>query len=123
MTRPQLMESGVDFDAETRAKALGTLLSGYDVAYDQEEATLHTYPVKEDAVPRAAMRFVALLLRIDDFLLLTQERVASTFKEDAAKRVREALEGRAVIRENEPVSEAVGDRTSVDEGQEGAGRV
>src|SRR3546814_4657364 len=47
MTLPQLMESGVDFDAETRAKALGTLLSEYDVAYDQEEATLHTYPVKE----------------------------------------------------------------------------
>src|SRR3546814_19818981 len=55
------------------------------------------------------MRFVALLLRIDDFLLLTQERVASTFKEDAAKRVREALEGRAVISDNEPVSEALGE--------------
>src|SRR3546814_12153485 len=68
-------------------------------------------PVKEDAVPRAAMRFVALLLRMDDCLLLTQERVASTFKEDAAKRVREALEGRAVIRENEPVSEALGEVT------------
>src|SRR3546814_20870840 len=97
MTRPQLMESGVDFDAETRAKALGTLLSEYDVAYDQEEATLHTYPVKEDAVPSAAMRFVALLLRIDDFLLMTQKRVASTFKEDAAKRVRS--EGRRVGKE------------------------
>src|SRR3546814_17426429 len=57
------------------------------------------------------MRFVALLLRIEEFLLLTQERVASTFKEDAAKRVREALEGRAVIRENEPVSEALGEVT------------
>src|SRR3546814_4298870 len=100
MTLPQLMESGVDFDAETRAKALGTLLSEYDVAYDQEEAPLHTYPVKEDAVPRAAMRFLALLLRSDDFLLLTQERVASTFKENDAKGVREALEDRKNTRLN-----------------------
>ena len=55
------------------------------------------------------MRFVALLLRIDDFMLLTQERVASTFRKDAATRVRQAIEGRANIRENEFVSDRLGE--------------
>src|SRR3546814_13163145 len=63
MTLPQLMESGVDFDAETRAKALGSPLSDYDVPYDQEEATMHTYPVQEDAMPPPATTFFALPLR------------------------------------------------------------
>jgi hypothetical protein len=41
---------------------------------------------------------------MNDFLLLTQEKVASTFKEDAAVRIRAAVGERATVRENEPVN-------------------
>jgi hypothetical protein len=41
--------------------------------------------MREAELPRAALRFTALLLRLYDFLLLTQEHVESTFKEDAKK--------------------------------------
>ena len=55
-------------------------------------------------MPRAALRFVALLLRLSDFLLLTQEHVESTFREDAAKRIKEVIGERATIKEDQPVS-------------------
>lgn len=103
-TVPFLVESGVDFTTETRRRALATLLQEYDAIYDEDAATIRTESVTMDDLPRAAMSFVALMLRMGDFQLLSQDKVASTFREDAARRVREALDGRAMIRENEPVS-------------------
>jgi hypothetical protein len=35
---------------------------------------------------------------------LTQERIDSTFKEDATKKIKQAVGDRAIIKENEPVS-------------------
>jgi hypothetical protein len=103
-TIPYLEACGVDFDTQTRAKALAALLSEYGAEYDAGEALIHTPPLREDDVPRAALKFAALLLRLTDFLLLTQEHVESTFKEDAIKQIRERIRDRASIIENEPVS-------------------
>ena len=44
------------------------------------------------------------MIRMNDFLLLTQEKVASSFREDATARIREAIGDRARVREGEFVS-------------------
>lgn len=103
-TIPYLEACGVDFETSTRAKAFEAILSEYGAEFDDKEMLIHTPYMKEHDLPRAAMRFVALLLRVSDFLLLTQEHVESTFKEDATKRTRDAVGGRAEIVEGEPVS-------------------
>lgn len=103
-TIPYLEACGVDFETQTRARAFHEILQEYGAEFDPDEAVIRTRKMTEDDLPRAALRFVALLLRLTDFLLLTQEHIESTFREDAAKRVKEALGARAAIREEEPVS-------------------
>lgn len=103
-TVPYLEASGVDFETQTRAVAFQELLVEYDAEFDDDEAVIRTRTMRENDLPRAAMRFVALLLRLSDFLLLRQEHVESAFKEDAAKRIKEAVGDKARIEENEPVS-------------------
>ncbi len=110
-TIPYLEACGVDFSTQTRVKALEALLEEYGAEYDSDEAVVHTPFMREDDLPRAAMRFVALLLRLSDFLLLAQERVESTFKEDAATRIKERIGRRATISENSPVSSRLTEST------------
>ena len=95
---------GVDFTTDTRARAFNELLAEYGAGYDLEEATIHSAFLTEQDLPKAAIKFVALMLRVPDFLLLTQERVASTFRDDAVKHIKSRLSTRARIVENEPVS-------------------
>lgn len=101
--------AGVDFSTETRADAFSALLSGHGVEFDEDEMLLHMSSMREDDLPKAAMRFLSFMLRINDFLLLTKDRVASTFKEDAAARIIEKLEGRAVVQQDVAVSPTLSD--------------
>jgi len=103
-TIPYLQACGVDFTTQTRQKALQELLTEYQAEFDEDESIIRTPPMQQDDLPRAALRFVALLLRISDFLLLTQEHVESTFREDAAKRIKSVIGSKATIREEQPVS-------------------
>ncbi len=104
-TVPYLEACGVDFETQTRTKAFQALLNEYEAEYDETEAIIHTKNMRDAEVPRASLRFVALLLRMFDFLLLREEHVESTFKEDAAKRIRETVGDRARITEGQLVSD------------------
>ena len=108
-TVPFLESCGVDFTTSSRATAFQELLSEYGAEFDETEVTIRTAPLTDDDVPRAAMKFVALMLRSLDFLLLTQDRVFSTFKEDAIVRIRKRLGDRVAITEGEPVSDQLSD--------------
>ncbi len=103
---PMLTASGVDFKSGTRADALHELLAEYAVAQDDREFFIGG--LHEDAVPAAALRFVAFSLRIRDFMLMTEYRVATSFREDAAEALKAAATStKASFQENAPVSEAV----------------
>lgn len=108
-TIPFLEASGVDFSTETRTDALSQLLSAYDVDLDETEMTIRTELLSESEIPAAAMKFVSFMLRVGDFLLLTRDKVTSTFKEDAMRMIHSKLDGRALVSENVPVSPAMGD--------------
>lgn len=104
-----LEASGVEFSTETRAEAFSTLLEAHGVEFDEDEMLLHTGSMSEAELPKAAMRFLSFMLRINDFLLLTKDKVASTFKEDAAARILERLEGKAIIELDRQVSPNLSD--------------
>jgi hypothetical protein len=98
---------GIDLETPTRADAVQELLSEYGARYDAERGELVTASIAESEIPGAALKFVALLLRLQDLVLLTPERAASTFKEDATRAIRESLGTRADIKENEPIAEGI----------------
>ncbi len=104
-TRPYLEAAGVDFETQTREKAFSAILQEYGAAYDPDEAIIRTPDMPEAEVAKAAIGFAALLLRLSDFLLLSQEHVASAFREDAIRRIRLAVGDRAVIKEDELVDD------------------
>ena len=108
-TIPSLEAAGVEFSTEARSEAFATLLDAHDVEFDENELILRTRLLREDELPGAAMKFVSLMLRMSDFLLLTREKVASTFKEDAAELIRQRLGDRAEIVEGEPASPSLQD--------------
>jgi hypothetical protein len=108
-TIPFLEASGVEFATETRSEALTVLLENHGVAFDEDEMLLHTDSLTESELPKAAMRFLSFMLRINDFLLLTKDKVASTFKDDAANRIIEKMAGKAVVEQDTPVSPALSD--------------
>ena len=108
-TIPFLEASGVDFTTDTRSEALNALLESHGVEFDEDEMLLHTLSMAESDLPKAAMRFLSFMLRINDFLLLTKDKVASTFKEDATSKILERLEGKAIVEQDKPVSPALSD--------------
>jgi Domain of unknown function DUF1828 len=95
-----LEAAGVDFDTQTRARALERLLDESAVVFDEDEGLLQTAYMQRAEVPKKALSFVALLLRLQDFLLLTQDHAESTFREDAAKMIRERIGDKATISES-----------------------
>lgn len=103
-TIPYLQACGVDFETQTRMKAFEALLAEHNAEYDATEAIIHTRRMRQEDIPAAALRFVALLLRLADFMLLREEHVESTFKEDATKRIKEKIGDRAHISEDVLVS-------------------
>jgi hypothetical protein len=110
-TMPYLQACGVDFETQTRKKAFNEILKEYGAEYDEQENLIRTSNMKEHDIPRASISFVALLLRLFDFLLLTQEHVESTFKEDAIEGIKNVIGGRAVVKEDIPVDDKLAEVT------------
>lgn len=106
-TVPFLEAAGVEFSTSARSEAFTTLLETHGVEFDEEEMLLHTGALEEAQLPAAAMRFVSLLMRMSDFLLLTQEKIASHFREDAVRLIKERMDGRAEVHEGKEVSSAL----------------
>jgi Domain of unknown function DUF1828 len=106
---PALEASGVDFKSGTRGAALDELLSEYGVRMDGTNHEFFMSGVTEDALPSAALKFVAFSLRVRDFMLMTEYRVATSFREDASKLIREVVRDRAILEENATISPSLSD--------------
>ncbi|HXA24593.1 MAG TPA: DUF1828 domain-containing protein [Acetobacteraceae bacterium] len=99
-TIPLIEAAGIDLDTQTRNDAIAVLYEEYGALYNEGTGELSTPPLTMDQVPHRALQFVALLLRLQDLILLTPERVASTFREDAKKAIRSTIGDRATIQED-----------------------
>lgn len=111
-TLPFLEGSGVDFRSGTRGEALTELMSEYGVAIDEPTQEFYMSGLAEPALPAAALKFVAFSLRVRDFMLMTEFRVATTFREDAAKLLKEAVTGKATFEENAVIGPKLSDFTA-----------
>ncbi|MGX7873691.1 DUF1828 domain-containing protein [Mesorhizobium sp. ORM6] len=104
-TQVALLEAnGVDISGRSRGEALATLLTEYGVAFDPEARTLYSPTMPEAELGQASLRFVALLLRLQDLALLSAQVVRNTFREDAITAIRGKFEGIAQIEENAPIA-------------------
>ena len=103
-TIPFLEASGVDFDTQTRQRALDDLLREHGAHYDETEATIKSANMKDGDIASAALNFAALLLRLSDFLLLTEEHTKSAFRDDVRKLIRDEIGARATIEEDTVVN-------------------
>ncbi|MCL4768346.1 MAG: DUF1828 domain-containing protein [Hyphomicrobiaceae bacterium] len=104
-----LEAAGATLDSQTRSEALEEILSEYGAEYDHERGELYIPYLEVRELPRASLRFMALMLRLKDLLLMTRERVESTFREDAIAAISERLVGKAQIVRDQPVSERLED--------------
>lgn len=109
LTLPYLEGSGVDFRSGTRGEALDELLGEYRVGIDDVNQEFCMSGIPQADVPRAALKFAAFALRVRDFMLMTEFRVATTFREDAKRVLSEVVRDRAKIEENAPVSDVLSD--------------
>ena len=72
---PALESQGFDISTKTRSESFRALLEEYNVVFDDDSGEIVTGQLTPTQIAPMAMRFVALLLRIQDLLLLTKERV------------------------------------------------
>lgn len=90
---------GADLANKSRRQAFNELLSAYGVEYDEISGDLRTLAVKESEVAPTVLRFIAFMLRLQDLALMTAERAASTFREDALRELRAVIGDRASLQE------------------------
>lgn len=108
-TVPYLEASGADLGVQTRKEAFDQLLEEYDASYNDDSTELSIENIKRAALPDAAMKFVALLLRIQDMLFMTRERAESTWVQEATRDLTSGLKDKARIEQDAPVSAALQD--------------
>lgn len=109
LTMPLLEASGLDFRAGTRADAMSELLAEYKVRLDDDTRCFYIPAIPEDRLAGEAMRFVAFLIRVKDFLLMTEARIVGSFRDDVRRLLQEVVASRAEIREQRAVTPALDD--------------
>jgi Domain of unknown function DUF1828 len=102
---PLLEASGVDLSGKARGEALDFLLGEYGARFDKDERVIHTSFLPEEDLGPISIRFVALLLRLQDLALLSPHVVRSTFREDVIAAIKEKFAGIATVDESVPVSD------------------
>jgi hypothetical protein len=98
---PSLMASGTNILKGARGKLFQSLLAQGRIEFDAESGELRTPFLEEAEVPAAAMRFVALLVRVASLSSTHPEMVSKNFRDDALERIRADLSNSFEIREGE----------------------
>jgi hypothetical protein len=102
---PLLEANGVDLSGKSRGDAFDILLDEYGVQFNKDSRTLYSPPFPEAELGGAAVRFVGLLLRLQDLALLSPQIVRSTFREDALNAIHKAFAGRANVSDQALISD------------------
>ncbi|MES0134762.1 DUF1828 domain-containing protein [Mesorhizobium sp. M0016] len=107
-----LEAEGATMDAASRREALSQILVQHGAAYDEEMGEIFIDGITEADLPKAVLEFSALLLRLNDLILLTVERVKNAFEDDVRAAIRDEMDKRHVrYVEGQPVSPDLTDVT------------
>jgi hypothetical protein len=102
-TVPVIEALGADLSIAARDEAFQSLLSEYGASFDEDTMELKSATMERAEIAVAAMQFVALLLRVQDLALLSTERVASTWVEEATAMLQTAIAGIAKLTLKSPI--------------------
>lgn len=102
-TVPLLEALGIDLKTETRRNAFEAILEEYGCRFDRDAQLLHSSTLTESQLPDAALRFAAMLLRLQDLELLTPRSVENTFREDAIAAIHARFGNRLEVVQDEPL--------------------
>ena len=94
---------------DSRSDALGELLKQYDAHYDEAASVIYTDYVTDSRLPANFVKFMALMLRLQDLRLLAHDRVREVFKDDVRQLVEQYFNGLVNILEDENPSEILKD--------------
>ncbi|MFC6487538.1 DUF1828 domain-containing protein [Nitratireductor sp. GCM10026969] len=105
-----LEAEGASMEANSRREALSQILEQHGAAYDEDMGEVFIEGVTEADLPKAVLEFSALLLRLNDLIHLTVERVKNAFEDDVRTAIRAEM-GRRRIRfiEGQAVSDQLSD--------------
>lgn len=84
---PWLESTGVNLQSGPRAEQFRLILNEHQAVYDDQEQEIRTEIVSAHEIPKTSVRFVALLLRLQDLQLLRPEIVEKTFIDDVKNAV------------------------------------
>lgn len=101
---PALIASGTNILKGSRGKLFQSLLTHGRIEFDAATGELRTPFLEESEVPAAAMRFVALLVRVASMTVVHPEMVSRNFHDDAMERIRADLSARFEIREGDDIN-------------------
>lgn len=100
---PMIEASGATLHDGTRGEGFKVLLGEYGLEFDRDAMVVRTPEVSEADVGGAALKLLAFMLRLQDFMLLTPERVRQTWQEDALKSLHMTFDDIATVEEHAPV--------------------
>lgn len=108
-TVPYLEACGADLGIEARAEAFNEILSEYGVTYNETTFEITSEPIPRDKVPKAGLKLVAALLRLQDLVLMTRDRAENTWVQEAKRDLEQAANGRATVEYDVAVSSELSD--------------
>jgi hypothetical protein len=101
----ELDASGVDVRTGTRVQFLERVLAPASAFVDPETLEIRTPALDQEPSPERIIEFLSALARVQDIKYWTQERVRSTFVEDATAALTKRFLGVATIHRNAAVDE------------------
>lgn len=84
-TVPYLEACGADLSVQTRNEAFHEILDEYGVTYDDATFEITSEAIPRERVPKAGLRLVAALLRLQDLVLMTRERAERTWVDEVKR--------------------------------------
>jgi hypothetical protein len=100
---PMLIGSGVEIGDGLRAEVFDSLLREYELSFDDAAMVVRSNEFAEAEIGLATLNLVAFMLRLQDFMLLTRERVKRTWQDDAIRSIHETFDGLGRVEEHAPV--------------------
>jgi hypothetical protein len=101
--------AGVSLDkGGARHDAFMQLLSQHDATYDSDDGVICSANLPNSEIPKAAIKFMALMMRVHDLALLTVERVKQSWRDDAVADLHRSFDGIAKVEENALVGDKLG---------------
>lgn len=102
---PMLEADGVNLSKGVRADLFKSILSEYGAEFDEDTRVLQSRFMFPQELASASLRFLAMLLRVQDLEVLNPVTVENTFVEDARKAISAKFKGKASVEFNGVVSE------------------